>query len=533
MLLGHVSDELYQALHDVAVEITDDTGNHLGTTRSTASGAIHAELEPGAYRLILARDGYGPKRSRVITGQPTMIRMLSDTLYGYVWPKWSAAGDTAELRIHSPEPYRATLWRYGYRREPIELLGWFDEHGPRAMRQVLPDHDLAGAGAGFNGTGFTSPGHVRRLTAPDRSGLYYLRVETPSGRHSSFPWIVAPARPAADIAVLAGTNNWNAYNRFGGRSNYINEAGLPAAPVVSARQDLARYVIGNKISQTAPNDSYPPLSFDRPDLECAVGPDEEVTDPLAGRISGTLAPGFWRLLGWLEREGWPHDVYADHQLHSGVLDLDRYRVLILECHPEYWSREMYDRTKAWVERGGRLAYLGGNGIDCEVVFDEAGSAATYLTQQPDRDDPEQAHLESRFHQSHRPQAELLGVTFTHAGEGTGAPYRVIDPDHWAFAGSGLRRGDLIGRTSLSERIPGGASGHETDKITASAPADVELLAQGTNPDDGGADLIMRELPSGGAVFSAGSMTYIPSLLVDEPLTRLTNTVLRRFVAGPE
>ncbi len=160
---------------------------YLTTTRSTASGAIHADVEPGAYRLILARDGYGPKRSRVITGQPAMIRMLSDTLYGYVWPKWSVAGDTAELRIHSPEPYRATLWRYGYRREPVGLLGWFDEHGPQAMRQVLPDHDLARDGAGFNGTGFTSPGHVRRVIAPDRSGLYYVQVETPSGRQTSFP----------------------------------------------------------------------------------------------------------------------------------------------------------------------------------------------------------------------------------------------------------------------------------------------------------------------------------------------------------
>ncbi|MFC7622493.1 N,N-dimethylformamidase beta subunit family domain-containing protein [Microlunatus sp. GCM10028923] len=529
MLLGHVSNELYQALADVAVEITDEDGTFRTITRSTASGAVHADLEPGGYRLVLARDGYGPKRCRVITGRPAMIRMLSDSLYGYVWPKWSAAGDTAELRVHSPEPYRATLWRYGLRREPVELLGWFDEHGPQAMRQVLPDHDLARDGAGFNQTGFTSPGHVRRLTAPDRSGLYYVRIETPSGRQTSFPWVVAPAAPSTPVAVLAGTNNWNAYNRFGGRSNYINEAGLPPTPVVSARQDLPRYVIGNSVSQTAPNDAYPPLSFDRPDLECAVGPDEEVTDPLAGRLSGTLAPGFWRLLGWLEREGWAHDVYADHQLHTGVLDLDRYRVLILECHPEYWSREMYDRVRSWVERGGRLAYLGGNGIDCEIVYDEAGSAATYLTRQPDRTDPAQASLESRFHHSYRPQAELLGSTFTHTGEGTGAPYRVIDADHWAFAGSGLRRGDLFGLASLSERVPGGASGHETDKITPSAPADVELIAKGTNPDDGGAELLLRRLPSGGQVFSVGSMTYIPSLLLDDQLTRLTNTVLGRFL----
>ncbi len=66
-----------------------------------------------------------------------------------------------------------------------------------------------------------------------------------------------------------------------------------------------------------------------------------------------MAPAEWRLLGWLEREGFSYDFYSEWQLHHGELDLDRYRVLMLSVHPEYWSREMYLRTKEWVwQRGG-------------------------------------------------------------------------------------------------------------------------------------------------------------------------------------
>ena len=67
------------------------------------------------------------------------------------------------------------------------------------------------------------------------------------------------------------------------------------------------------------------------------------------------------------------------------------------------------------------------------------------------------------------EANLLGVVFTETGIMTGAPYRVLDAYHWAFAGTGLENGDLFGQASLHMRCPGGASGHETDKISPSSP----------------------------------------------------------------
>jgi hypothetical protein len=80
------------------------------------------------------------------------------------------------------------------------------------------------------------------------------------------------------------------------------------------------------------------------------------------------------------------------------------------------------------------------------------------------------------------------------------------------------------------RCPGGASGHETDKISAAnSPANVQLLARGMNPDDGGAHMVTFDTPGGGRVFSTGSITYVSSLLVDEGVSNITGAVLRQFL----
>ncbi len=112
---------------------------------------------------------------------------------------------------------------------------------------------------------------------------------------------------------------------------------------------------------------------------------------------------------------------------------------------------------------------------------------------------------------------------------TAAPYRVVADEHWVFEGTGLRTGSVFGTASLHERVSGGASGHETDKMTPSSPAGTVLLAKGLNPDDGGAEIVVRDTPSGGAVFSVGSIVWPASLLVDDGVSAITRNVLRRFL----
>jgi hypothetical protein len=513
MLVGHVSDERYQALADVALEFETPAGSI--AARSRASGAVYAEIAPGPARVTLSKPGYGGKRVDIVVGQggPYAFRLLSDRLLGYAWPKWARGGETAEYRVHAPEAYKLGLWRYGQSREFVRSFGWHDDHGPRTTVQITPDGDYTQTGARWNRHGYGQRWHQQRVRAPSRSGLYFFEATTASGDFTSFPWIVEPASPDADIAVLTSNLTWTAVNTFGGRSNYVNQAGLLERPTVNARQDLTRY--------TQP-DTWPyeetaaPLSFDRPEPFNVVPEGATFTDPIEGRRAQTLAPGEWRLLGWLERERFRYDLYSETSLHHGTLDLDSYRVLILNTHPEYWSNEMYVRVKRWVfERGGRLMYLGGCGLYAEIEFTDADTVL--------------CRREGRRDLRRESAATLLGIEYTHEGYKSAAPYRVLDDDHWVFADTGLRNGDRFGFESLHEHCPGGASGHELDKLSPHSPEGVRHLAKGENPENTGADLVTFETPGGGAVFATGSLCWPLSLPVDEGVSKVTANVLERLL----
>ena len=306
---------------------------------------------------------------------------------------------------------------------------------------------------------------------------------------------------------------------------------------MNARLELKRYTDPDHVNYDTTD--YAPLSFDRPEPINHVPEHMQPTDPIAGRAACHLAPAEWRLLAWLERERIEYDYYAETQLHFDQLDLDAYRVLVLSTHPEYWSQQMYDRVKQWVyERGGKLVYLGGNGLNCDVEFlDEQ----TCIYRNDDerrlrvaRDSVAETrhgvtNYESRFHLRHESEAALLGVVYDARGIMTAAPYRVIDPDHWVFEGTGLREGSIFGQASLHERVPGGASGHETDKISKSSPPGTRMLAEGLNPNGGGAAMSLHETASGGAVFSASSINWVSSVLVDDAVSQITRNVLSRFL----
>ncbi len=527
MLVGYVSDERYVALSDVSLEFENDDGVTLA--RSSTSGAVYADVQPGPYRVTLARDGFGSKivEMEVSEEKPHQFRLLVDCLMGYMWPKCVQAGERSELRVHSDAEYKLELWRYGWEKELVRPIGWYDEHGPRATVQITPDGDYTQAGVQWNKVGYTSPHHKQYLEAPERSGLYYLHAKTQAGQFFSFPWVVAPREPAAEIAVLASDINWNCYNNFGGRSNYIHPDRMPPTPTINARLELKRYTDPEHINYDA--EEYLPLSFDRPEPINHVPEEVTVTDAIEGRSPNHIAPAEWRLLGWLEREGFAYDLWSETQFHFGKFNLDNYKVLVLGPHPEYWSSKMYFELKDWVfNRGGRLMYMGGNGLNCEVEFlDES----TMVVQNGDRRRQRDEGFESRFHMRQESEANLLGVVFTDPGIMTAAPYRSVDAEHWVFKGTGLKNGDLFGTESLHMRVPGGASGHETDKISPRfSPPGVQLLAKGTNVDEGGAEMVLHETSSRGAVFSTGSITYISSLLVSEPVSKITANVLSRFLS---
>jgi N,N-dimethylformamidase beta subunit-like protein len=300
-VLGYVSDEMYVAIPDALAEFESPDGA-VTVLRSSPRGAFYGDLADGPYRVTIGKPGFGSKIVSVNLGaEPYPFRLLSDGLLGYMWPKWVRSGECAEFRVHSVEQYQLSLWRYGWRKECLGVIGWYDEHGPRATMQITPDGDYTQTGVQWNKPGYGAPDHTRLITAPGRSGLYFLWTKTPSGREFSFPWVVAPASPRAKIAVLASTNTWNAYNNFGGRSNYVNADRLPDTPTVNARLELDRYQNPLPFGVWRPRDEqYAPLSFERPEPHNHLLESGEVTAArcLAACSAGRLPPngGCWD--GW-------------------------------------------------------------------------------------------------------------------------------------------------------------------------------------------------------------------------------------------
>lgn len=239
-VIGYVSDEMDVALPNVWLEFWGDKTRVV--TASGPSGAVEAKLPRGSYEVILSKAGYSTKRTGAILPAdfPLRFRMLSNALVGYAWPKWVRAGDDSELRINTADGFDLSLWRYGWERQHILDIGRFDVHPPGALLQILPDGDFTTTGARWSEIGYSFPNTDPRLfvKAPEYSGLYYFHAKTRrSATFYSFPWIVAPREPSASIALLASNINWNAYNDYGGRSNYVAAHRLPDTPTVNCRQE--------------------------------------------------------------------------------------------------------------------------------------------------------------------------------------------------------------------------------------------------------------------------------------------------------
>ena len=182
MLVGYVSDERYVAVPDVLLEFERD-GESI-EARSRATGSVHADVSPGEYKVTLYKAGFGSKSAQVTVNpdKPYHFRLLPDTILGYMWPKWVKAGEKSEFRVHAVEAYKLELWRYGWEKEFIRNIGWYDEHGPRATMQISPDNDYTQTGIKWNTQGYTNPHHLQYIEAPERSGLYYLHAKTESGQ---------------------------------------------------------------------------------------------------------------------------------------------------------------------------------------------------------------------------------------------------------------------------------------------------------------------------------------------------------------
>ncbi|GHD44219.1 N,N-dimethylformamidase [Thalassobaculum fulvum] len=271
---------------------------------------------------------------------------------------------------------------------------------------------------------------------------------------------------------------------------------------------------------------------------------------------------------WLEAKGIAYDVLTDEDIDEGGAEILRpYSVVLTGSHPEYHTPGTLDALEGYTRGGGRLCYLGGNGFYwriarnpdlpgvIEVRRAETGIRA-WAAETGEYYNQLDGGLGGLWRRNARPPQRLAGVGFSSQGLFEGGWYRRLpaadDPKvSWIFEGVPEQ---VIGDFGLSG---GGAAGFELDRAdpTLGTPPGTVVLAssEGHGPSfipvfedllshvntlNGEprdrlvrADMIYADLPSGGALFSVGSITFCGSLShdgYDNPVSRILENVVRRF-----
>jgi N,N-dimethylformamidase len=273
------------------------------------------------------------------------------------------------------------------------------------------------------------------------------------------------------------------------------------------------------------------------------------------------------LFDWLDHQGVAYDLITDEDLHEDGLDLIRdYRVILTGTHPEYHSTPMWDAMKAWIDRGGRLMYLGANGWYWRVAFHQSLPGVIELRRSEDGIRTWEAEPGEYYHAFNgeygglwrrigRAPNVMAGVGFIAQGFDLSSYYRRApdaDNPRAAFIFDGVPD-EIIGDFGL---VGGGAAGIELDCINTAlgSPPNMLRLASSEGhtpmimlvneefgvvpPNLGGdlnprvkADLAFGETPAGGAIFATASIAWCGALShngYDNNVSRITWNVLRRF-----
>jgi len=277
------------------------------------------------------------------------------------------------------------------------------------------------------------------------------------------------------------------------------------------------------------------------------------------------------LVDWLEEKGFSYDIITDHDLHDkGQELLESYEVVLTGSHPEYWTSSMLDGVNDYMDSGGKLMYLGGNGfywvtsVDperdyiIEVRRGYAGSRA-WPSHVGELEHASNGEVGGIWRHLGRSPNALVGVGFAAQGWDSKAPgYKRLAASYKPevqFIFNGIKDNEIIGDFGL---VMSGAAGDEVDRVDSALgtpPQAIRLATSegmhsayylvchedmmvtmptidGTNNPNVRADMVYYPTQNGGAVFSVGSINWLGSLShngYDNNVSKITENVLRNFI----
>jgi N,N-dimethylformamidase len=394
------------------------------------------------------------------------------------------------------------------------------------------------------------------------SGIYAARVTCAGNGEDFLPFFVLPAQdsPKASVAFLASTFTFLAYaNSHHGYEDPLSEVCYgallelgPAEQFLKERRDFGISLYDRHRDGSGGVYS----SWRRPILN--MRPKRALWN-----FNADL-----HVVDWLTAIGQKFDIITDDVLHAeGEALLRDYACIITGSHPEYHSARMLDTFEGYLQKRGRLMYLGGNGFYWRVATHpelpgvievRRGEAGTRCFELPpgERFHSFTGEFGGLWRSNGRAPQALVGVGFVAEGFDENSYFvrteQSFDP-RAAFIFEGIGPEEKIGDFG----VLGGAAGYELDASDPElgTPADALVLARSVEhsnvflltPEEmlagfPGADaiehpkvraeLVYFATGTDGAVFSTGSITWAASLShngYDNNVARITGNVLRRFI----
>lgn len=347
---------------------------------------------------------------------------------------------------------------------------------------------------------WTSGVYLGKLTAKD------------SGIQSYVIFIVKDARKC-DLLFQCSDNTWQAYNRWPSQFALYDDG-------------KSEWYWGGGVQ----------VSYRRP-----YGKYCQILDAPLSTGSGEFFLWEFPFAFWLEQKS--HDVsyVSNLDTHRDPTLLDRCKGFLSVGHDEYWTIEMFRNVQEAIKRGTGVGFFSGNAVCGRIEFDPSLTNFERVgVYGPPGGTHEFTSMSTLKHE--RPYAnELIGAHSTGPVTG-GADWICSLPDHWLYAGTGMKKGDAIP----------GLIGWEWHGDPAAIPG-LEVVATGPTqsapgkPNGGVYTGTVYHGPKGNVVFNAATCWWADGLAdppgyvrpsvytspkgVDARVQRITENVLSRFLAS--
>ena len=229
----------------------------------------------------------------------------------------------------------------------IDILSYPDLTVKHSINNISIRQQASNKNCFYEGCGWEK---TLEWTIPNgyNKGIYFIKIYRDENSENCFylSFIIKNnSNVKSKNVVLMNTNTWQAYNRYGGASFYYYDLSGSTKWGTDKRNNFGS--VG--------------VSFERPNHMISEDIDNLLSDRyLEEQILSHTLLGELYLIDWMFKNNYEFDLIDDSNIEDSNI-LSKYKNLILNCHPEYWTYKQFNSILNFVKKQqGNIINLAGN-----------------------------------------------------------------------------------------------------------------------------------------------------------------------------